>query len=100
MSRSLFSYQGPAAIGGVAFTEVSLHERHDPFRSLLWSWEGTAVLPHTAWPPPLFGLPDTPTLRLVLPDGRTGAVCGSVRCDNGRWIMEILGEGPMPERGP
>jgi hypothetical protein len=97
MNDGLFSYQGPATIGGVAFTEVSLHERRDPFRALLWTWEGTDVLPHAAWPPPLFGMPDTPTLKLQLPDGRTGAVCASARCDDGRWILEIISEGPVPE---
>lgn len=98
MNDTLLSYQGPAVIGGVAFNEVSLRERRDPFRSLLWSWEGTAALPHAAWPPPLFGMPATPTLELELPDGRTGEVCGSVRCDGGRWILEIVGEGPVPEQ--
>lgn len=90
------AYQGPATIGGVAFAEVSLRERHDPFRTLLWTWEGTAVLPLTAWPPPLFGMPDTPTLTLELPDGRTGEVCGSVRFGEGRWILEIMGVGSFP----
>lgn len=52
MSDGLFAYQGPAVIGGVAFTEVALSERRDLFRTLLWTWEGTAVLPLTAWPPP------------------------------------------------
>jgi hypothetical protein len=98
MNAGLFSYQGPATVGGIAFAEVSLHERCDPFRTLLWSWEGTAALPHTAWPPPLFGMPNTPTLKLELPDGRSGDVCASVRCDEGRWILEIFGEGPVPEQ--
>lgn len=91
-----FSYGGPATIGGVAFTEVSLRERSDPFRTLLWMWEGTAVIPLTAGPPPLFGMPNTPTLTLELPDGRTGEVCGSIRFDEGRWILEIMSEGPIP----
>ena len=98
VSDGLFSYQGPAVIGSIAFTEVSLRERRDPFRTLLWSWEGTAALPLEAWPPPLFGMPDTPTLKLELPDGRTGNVCASARCDEGRWTLEITGEGAMPER--
>ncbi|GHD70222.1 hypothetical protein GCM10010317_077070 [Streptomyces mirabilis] len=98
MNGDLFSYQGSARIGGVAFDEVSLHERREPFRALLWSWEGTAAIPYTAWPPPLFGMPDTPTLKLELPDGRTGDLCASARCDDGRWILEISGEGPVPEQ--
>lgn len=96
MSDGPFAYQGPATIGGVAFTEVALRERLDPFRTLLWTWEGTAVIPLTAWPPPLFGMPDTPTLTLELPAGCTGEVCGSVRFEEGRWILEIMGEGPVP----
>lgn len=93
----VFSYEGPATIGGVAFIEVSLRERRDPFRTLLWTWEGTAVIPLTAGPPLRFGMPDTPTLKLKLPDGRTGEVCGAVRFDDGRWTLEIIGEGPAPE---
>jgi len=96
VSSSVFAYQGPAVIGGVDFAEVALRERRDPFRTHLWTWEGTAVLPLAAWPPPLFGMPDAPTLTLELPDGRTGEVCGSVRFDEGRWILEIMGEGPAP----
>ncbi|MFE2710602.1 hypothetical protein ACFXKI_01075 [Streptomyces mirabilis] len=98
MGDSAFSYQGPATIGGVAFSEVALQERRDPFRTLIWSWEGTAVIPYAAWSPPLFGMPDTPTLKLQLPDGRTGDVCASARFDDGRWILEITGEGPVPEQ--
>lgn len=96
MNDGMFAYQGPATIGGIAFSEVFLQERRDSFRTLLWAWEGTAALPLATWPPPLFGMPNTPTLRLELPDGRAGEVCGSVRCDDGRWILEIIGEGPVP----
>lgn len=98
MNDDPFTYQGSATIGGIAFTDVSLRECRDPFRTLLWTWEGTALLPPTAWPPPLFGMPDTPTLKLELSDGRTGEMCAAVRCDDGRWILEILGVGPVPKQ--
>lgn len=96
----MFTYEGPATIGGVAFTEVSLHEQRQRMVDLVEgytrSWEGTATIPLSAWPPPLFGMPNTQTLELVLPDGRSGRICASARCDNGHWTLEIMGEGPAP----
>jgi hypothetical protein len=95
----VFAYEGPAVIGDVAFPEVSLREQRDPVfgipDGLLRSWNGTATIPPSAQPP-LFGMPNTPTLEVVLPDGRTGRACASARCDNGRWTLEITGEGPAP----
>lgn len=93
----LFVYQGPATIGGVDFPEVSLHEERQPFDGFGYqrSWEGMAlVLP--ANPPPLFGMPNTPTLDVVLPDGREGRVCASAEFRDGRWLLEITGVGPAP----
>lgn len=95
-NAQLFIYEGPATIGGVAFDEVSLHEERQPFDlGYLRSWEGTAVVPVTA-APPLFGMPNTPTLEVELPDGRKGRACASARCDGGRWTLEITGAGPAP----
>ncbi len=92
----MFIYQGPATIGGVAFAQVSLREERHPFEeSYLRSWEGTAAVPVTA-APPLFGMPDTPTLEVELPDGRKGRAHASARCDSGRWTLEITGDGPAP----
>jgi hypothetical protein len=93
----VFTYEGPAIIGGVQFPHVSLHEERHPFDGFEYqrSWEGTARVPATA-PPPLFGMPNTPTLEVELPDGRKGKICASARCDNGRWTLEIMGEGPAP----
>lgn len=96
MTGGLFFYQGPATIGGVAFTEVSLREERHPFEdSYLQTWEGTAVVPATAMPP-LFGMPNTPTLEVQLPDGRMGRAFASAQHDAGRWTLEITGEGPAP----
>lgn len=92
----MFFYEGPATIGGVAFSQVSLREERQPFDLVyLASWQGTAVVPASA-APPLFGMPNTPTLEVQLPDGRAGRVCASARCDKGRWTLEITGEGPAP----
>lgn len=96
MNDGLFFYEGPATIGGVAYTDVSLHEQRHPFDdSYVRSWEGTAVIPRPA-EPPLFGMPNTPTLEVELPDGRRGTACASARWDEGRWTLDIIGEGPAP----
>lgn len=93
----LFSYEGPAIIGGVHFDEVSLHEDSDPFGVRpAASWRGRAVVPFTAWTPPHFGLPDTPTLTVELPDGRRGEICASVEFVEQRWTLNVLGVGPVP----
>lgn len=96
-NQGLFVYDGPATIGGVAFPEVSLREERQPlyFDGYLRSWKGLAAIPVTL-PPPLFGMPNTPTLEVELPDGRKGSVCASARCDDGRWTLEIMGEGTPP----
>lgn len=96
MSNGMFHYEGPATIGGFVFDEVSLHEERHPFdEHYLRSWEGTAVVPIMT-KPPLFGMPNTPTLEVELPDGRKGRAYASARCDNGRWTLDITGEGPAP----
>lgn len=93
----LFTYEGPAAIGGLAFDDVSLHEEPDPFsQHPTPHWKGTAVVPFAAWPPPHFGLPNTPTLEIVLPDGRRSELCAGVEFIDGRWTLDLWGTGPLP----
>jgi hypothetical protein len=98
-----FAYQGPATIGGVAFEEVSLREEYHPFDfERPRSWRGSAVIPYTAWAPPHFGLPDTPTLEVELPDGRRGEVYAGADFVDNRWTLDLLGKGavPLPDAWP
>lgn len=101
MSSALFFYEGPATIGGVAFDHVSLHEERHPFDGFDYqrSWEGVARIPAGA-APPLFGMPNKPSLEVELPDGRKGKVNATARRDDGRWSLEVTGEGPAPGCSP
>lgn len=88
-------YEGPAVIGGVHFKSVSLREVQPTIPCDERTWKGTAIVPLTA-APPLFGMPNTPTLELELPDGRKGHVCAGADFDGEKWVLDLHGEGPLP----
>jgi len=89
-------YDGPAAIDGTEFQNVSLREHRES--GALRSWDGSATMALSQAPegyaPDLSGRDAVP---VELPDGRHGkALVTNLHFDGSTWRLELTGTGPAP----
>ncbi|MFC7869647.1 hypothetical protein ACFUS2_00605 [[Kitasatospora] papulosa] len=95
-AHARFNYRGPAAIDGVQFADVHLHE--DPPEGGLRSWEGETTFPLSDTPEGFTpALVDTERVTVRLPDGREGtALVTDLQLDGQSWTVILQGSGPAP----
>lgn len=89
-------YDGPAAIDGTEFPNVSLREHREG--GGLRSWDGAATMTVSEAPEGFApALASRDAVRVELPDGRQGkALLTNIRFDGRSWHLELTGTGPAP----
>lgn len=88
-------YDGPAAIDGTQFPNVSLREHRE---GEMRSWDGSATMAASQTPEGFApDLSSRDAVPVELPDGRHGkALVTNIRFDGRSWRLELTGTGPAP----